>query len=206
VSGEANAYHFVTRWRVPGSCGEVADVLGDPLALAKWWPSVYLAVDQLTPPGPGGVGQRVRLETRGWLPYTLRWEFEVVASNYPFGFTLDATGHLEGHGAWAFVQDGAMVDIVFDFRIRVEKTIVRRLSFALKPLFEANHRWAMAQGEESLKLELMRRRATSDDARSAVPAPPGPITYSAAVLLSIVAAAGLGGAYLIFRSGRKPRR
>jgi hypothetical protein len=35
-------YHFISRWRVEGTCGEVADVLGDPLALAEWWPSVYL--------------------------------------------------------------------------------------------------------------------------------------------------------------------
>ena len=31
----ANDYHFVSRWRVEGTCGEVADVLGDPVALAR---------------------------------------------------------------------------------------------------------------------------------------------------------------------------
>jgi hypothetical protein len=32
----------------------------------------------------------------------------------------------------------------------------------------------MARGEESLKLELRRRRARTDAERQAVPAPPGP--------------------------------
>ena len=34
------------------------------------------------------------------------------------------------------------------------------MSFALKPIFRFNHNWGMEKGEESLKLELARRRAT----------------------------------------------
>src|SRR5687767_126058 len=37
---DRNAYHFLSKWRVEGTCGEVADILGDPLALPRWWPSV----------------------------------------------------------------------------------------------------------------------------------------------------------------------
>jgi hypothetical protein len=45
----------------------------------------------------------------------------------------------------------------------------------IKPLFAANHRWAMARGEESLRLELARRRAAGDPTvLAALPAPPGP--------------------------------
>ena len=68
----SNAYAFLSRWRVEGTCGEVADILGDPLALPRWWPSVYLDVDELRPPDARGLGRRVRLHTKGWLPYTLR--------------------------------------------------------------------------------------------------------------------------------------
>jgi hypothetical protein len=32
-------YRFVSRWRVEGTCGEVADVLGDPLFVAAVFPS-----------------------------------------------------------------------------------------------------------------------------------------------------------------------
>jgi hypothetical protein len=46
----SNQYAFVTHWRVEGTCGEVADVLGDPLDLPRWWPSVYLHVEELRPP------------------------------------------------------------------------------------------------------------------------------------------------------------
>src|SRR3989442_1878739 len=37
-----NQYHFISNWRLKGTCGEVAHLLRDPLALARWWPSVYL--------------------------------------------------------------------------------------------------------------------------------------------------------------------
>ena len=145
-----NDYHFISRWRVDGTCGEVADILGDPLALTRWWPSVYLKVDELRPPDARGLGRRVRLETAGWLPYTIRWEFEVVESRYPYGFLIVASGDFDGRGEWTFVQDGPAVDITYDWRLRAEKPLLRNLSFLLKPLFEANHRWAMARGEESL--------------------------------------------------------
>ena len=59
----SNQYHFISRWRVEGTCGEVADVLSDPLAFPRWWPSVYLDVRELEPPGAGGVGRRVALES-----------------------------------------------------------------------------------------------------------------------------------------------
>jgi hypothetical protein len=199
----ANEYQFVTNWRVAGSCGEVADVLGDPVGLTRWWPSVYLSVEETQPPDPRGVGRRVRLHTKGWLPYTLKWEFEVVESRYPHGFTIVANGDFEGRGVWTFTQAGGFVDIVYDWRIRAEKPLLRTLSFVLKPIFAANHRWAMARGEESLALELARRRATSDAARAQVPAPPGPITYAGVVLVGGVAAIAAALAYLVARLRRR---
>jgi hypothetical protein len=195
-----NEYQFLSRWRVEGTCGEVADIIGDPLALPRWWPSVYLQVDEIRPPDARGVGRRVRLRTKGWLPYTLGWEFEVIESRYPHGFTLIATGDFEGTGVWTFAQDGGSVDATYDWRISAEKPLLKRLSFLLKPIFEANHRWAMAQGEQSLKLELARRRATSDAARAEVAPPPGPVTYTGVAMLAGAAAVGVGLAYLLLRS------
>jgi hypothetical protein len=195
-------YRFLSRWRVEGTCGEVADILGDPLALERWWPSVYLRVEELQPPDARGLGRRVRLHTRGWLPYTLRWMFEVVETRYPYGFTLVAAGDFEGRGVWTFEQDGPFVVITYDWRISAEKPLLRNLSFLLRPLFEANHRWAMAQGEASLRLELRRRRATSDAASASVPPPPGPTTYAGAALVAGAAAVGAALVFLIVRSRR----
>ena len=153
----ANEYHFITHWRVESTVEEVSDVLGDPLDLTRWWPSVYLAVKQIEPGGDGGVGRVVELHTKGWLPYTLHWFFRVTESRRPYGFSLEAWGDFEGCGVWTFAPDGRFVDIAYDWRIRAEKPLLRYLSFLLKPIFSANHRWAMAQGEASLRAELGRR-------------------------------------------------
>ena len=153
----ANEYHFVTNWRVPGTVQQVSDILGDPLDLPRWWPSVYLAVEQIEPGDASGVGRVVALHTKGWLPYTLRWRFRVIESRRPYGFSLEAWGDFEGTGVWTFTQDGSFVKITYDWRIRADKPLLRYLSFLLKPVFSANHRWAMARGEESLIAELGRR-------------------------------------------------
>jgi len=147
----ARDYVFVTRWRVEGTIQEVSDILDDATDLPRWWPAVYLEVKQL----PDGI---VDLYTKGWLPYTLRWRFRVTASRRPHGFTLEAWGDLVGRGEWTLTQDGAYADIVYDWRVRADKPILRYGSLVFKPIFAANHRWAMARGEESLKRELLRRR------------------------------------------------
>jgi hypothetical protein len=153
-----NEYHFITRWRVKGTPVEVADILKEATELPRWWPSVYLSVEQIEDGDEHGVGKLVSLHTKGWLPYTLRWQFRVTESRYPFGFSLEATGDFDGRGIWTFVEDGEWVIVTYDWNIRADKPLLKILSFILKPVFSANHRWAMARGEESLIVELARRR------------------------------------------------
>ncbi len=173
----SNDYHFVTRWRVPGTCAEVAAILADAPDLARWWPAVYLQVREIRPGRSDHVGRIIDLHTRGWLPYTLRWQFRVTEADLPHGFALDAWGDFVGRGRWSFVQDGAWVDVTYDWEIRADKPLLRYGSAVLRPLFAANHRWAMRKGEESLKLELVRRHAPSPAARALVLPPPGPMRW-----------------------------
>jgi hypothetical protein len=144
---------------VEATVSEVADILKKSTELPRWWPSVYLDVQELSPGDKDGIGKVVSLHTRGWLPYTLRWQFRVTESRYPNGYTLEASGDFDGRGIWTFEQEDKWVNVVYDWRIRADKPLLKSLSFLLKPLFSANHRWAMSRGEESLKLELLRRRA-----------------------------------------------
>lgn len=166
-------YEFVTVWRVAGTREEVRAVLGDAASLTRWWPAVYLRAEVEEEGGPNGVGRTIGLYTKGWLPYTLWWRLRVTEPITDAGFALTASGDLEGVGRWTFEQDGPEVVITFDWRVGATKPLLRRLSWLLRPGFAANHRWAMARGEESLALELRRRRAATDDVRRQVPdAPP----------------------------------
>lgn len=151
-------YHFVTHWRFEGTAAEVSDILQEPLELPRWWPSVYLKVTELKPGDENGVGGEYDLHTKGWLPYTLQWQFTVTEVNAPNGFSLEARGDFVGKGVWTLKQDGEFVDVTYDWRISAEKPLLRLFSPVLKPIFSANHHWAMRQGEESLKVELERRK------------------------------------------------
>jgi len=165
-------YEFRTVWRVAGTLDEVRRVLADGPSLPRWWPAVYLAVD---PAGEGddrGVGSELALYTAGWLPYTLRWTLRVDEPITEAGFALSARGDLNGTGRWTFTQDGPEVVITYDWRVSASKPLLRRFTWLLRPVFAANHHWAMARGEESLRLELRRRRATSAAERRRVPPPP----------------------------------
>ncbi|UUL77814.1 SRPBCC family protein [Pseudarthrobacter sp. Fe7] len=158
-------YEFLTVWRVAGTPREVVDILGDAGTLPRWWPSVYLAVDQLDPGHPDGTGKVFLLHTKGWLPYTLTWQLAVTSPVTEHGFTISARGDLNGAGRWTFEQDGPETVVTYDWRVSAAKPLLRRLSWLLKPAFAANHRWAMARGQESLALELRRRRPGADPAR-----------------------------------------
>ena len=168
-------YHFVTEWRVAGTVDEVKAVLGDAPSLTRWWPAVYLDVVQVAEGGPDGLGRAVDLYTKGWLPYTLRWTLTITEPLTDTGFALSAHGDLAGTGRWTFRPDGPEVVITYDWRVHATKPLLRRLSWLLRPAFSANHVWAMRKGEESLRLELRRRR---DPARAAEVPPPPPATFA----------------------------
>jgi len=172
----SNDYQFVTEWRVAGTIDEVKDVLGDSdaSAVARWWPSVYLRVEQLEEGGEGGLGRVLDLYTKGWLPYTLRWTLRVTEPLTDVGYALSATGDLEGTGRWTFQQDGPEVLINYYWRVHATKPLLRRLGWLLRPAFSANHHWAMKRGEESLRLELRRRRKGTDSSLTSIPPPPRP--------------------------------
>jgi hypothetical protein len=114
----------------------------------------------LAPGGADGVGREVAVHSRGWLPYALRWIGRVVAADRPHGWTIEATGDLVGRGVWRLEQRGERAEVGYDWQVRAEKPVLKRLAPVLKPAFAANHRWAMARGLQGLRRELARRRAS----------------------------------------------
>jgi hypothetical protein len=190
-----NDYHFRSSWRVLGTVDEVFDLISRSEDLPKWWPAAFLDALELEPGDEDGIGKVVRLETRGWLPYKLNWHLRVIERNPPHGFGFQVWGDFVGHGAWTFTESGAWTDVGFDWRVNVRKPLVRWLSFLVRPLFASNHRWAMAKGEESLRLALARAHAQDPALKAALMPPPGvasfPLSAPLWALVGLVALAGL---------------
>ena len=184
----ANEYQFVTRWRVRGTPEEVYDILDDASGLVRWWPAVYLDVTELN----DGQESVFEMHTTGLLPYTLRWQLHPVERTPPERIELEARGDLVGRGVWTISPaplsgpDGPWVDVTYEWTVRANKPLLRRFSFLLKPVFILNHRWAMAKGERSLRLELARRHASTENARARLPPPPEPTTTSPVALVAVM--------------------
>lgn len=115
----------------------------------------------------------MRLFTKGWLPYTLSWTFRVIEVSLPHRIVLTPTGDFSGRGEWTLWQDGSCAVVRYDWDVEAQKPLLRALGWLFHPIFTANHNWAMRKGEESLKLELVRRKAATEEERSRVPPPPG---------------------------------
>lgn len=59
---------------------------------------------------------------------------------------------------WTFAAEDGGTHVRFDWTIGADKPLLRYLSFVMKPIFRANHAWAMRRGEERLRREIERRR------------------------------------------------
>lgn len=192
----ANDYQFTSHWRLHGSLDEIVTIMADPRGLPQWWPSVYLDVQELVPGDERGIGKVFDLHTRGWLPYALRWQLKVVEVG-DHSLTIEAAGDFTGRGIWRAVQEGPCVSMTYDWNIRANKPLLRHCSALLKPIFAANHRWAMAQGERSLQREVERRRS------SAPPSMPPKGSSLGAWTLGLTI--GGAGTYLLRRMTRRRR-
>ena len=160
-------YFFESVWQVRATSLEVAEILSDPTILPEWWPSVYLWV---TPDLQTGY----QLLTKGWLPYLLHWRLQVVSNELPVRLEIAAAGDLEGTGLWTLYESDGLVTVCFAWRVRATKPLIRILSPIFRPIFAANHRWAMARGEESLRIEIARRQSVRAGNTGVIPRPPLP--------------------------------
>ncbi len=153
-------YQFVDTWFVPGaSPEEVYDVIGDPPSYPRWWGRVFLeATGDAGPPRPG---QRASVVTKGFLPYKLRYQSEMVETERPRRLRMVVSGDFGGGGEWTIepVEGGTQAQL--DWRPVVEKPLVRNLTPLLRPLFRKNHFWAMDRGQEGILAEVERRRHSS---------------------------------------------
>jgi hypothetical protein len=147
-------YNFKTEWKLCGTAEEVFEIISDVHSLTRWWPSVYLEVRET----PQQNDNNFELYTKGFLPYTLTWQLKVVEVIEPHSIVLEAYGDLEGKGKWTITDDGHHVSIKYDWQVNTNKFILKYFSFLLKPIFSANHFWAMDRGLEGLEIEMMKRR------------------------------------------------
>lgn len=151
-----HVYHFITRWNIPGTVSQAYAILNDVSGYPRWWPSLATCFECLSHGNSDGVGAKGRVTTKGFLPYVIRWTYEVTQARPPHEFSIRASGDLTGEGHWTLTQKEKNVDITYEWKVKGDKALLRYLSPVLRPLFIWNHNWVMARGKEGLERELQR--------------------------------------------------
>ena len=105
----AHDFHLITHWRVRSSLEEVYGILINPRDYPRWWPEVFLRAQEVRHGDAVGASRTARFNVRGYLPYSLWFQAEVVEARYPFGFTTEVNGDFNGRGIWTFQQAGPWV-------------------------------------------------------------------------------------------------
>jgi hypothetical protein len=163
---DTHEYHVRTRWRVQATRWEIAEITRRPEDLARWWPSAFLESKTLNAAEDWAAGQEFSCHVKGWLPYTLRFEGRVDEAVYGERFHVTVWGDFDGRMECRITEDGEWCEIQFDWRVMVNKWIVRRLSWVLKLLFYSNHIWVMTKGRQSINRELAKLRGRHPDAET----------------------------------------
>lgn len=162
-------------WKIDGTTpDELCAVLADPEDYARWWPAAFVASYEVERGDDAEAGRVVALESKGFLPSIYRWSLRTTEVRRPERVAFETFGDLEGGGAWEITQDGATTIAAFTWQGVVHRAVMR----AFRGVFTRDQAWAFARGEESVALELARRRARTDEARARIDDPPAPTTRS----------------------------
>jgi hypothetical protein len=194
------SFHVRTTWRVQAKAAEVYEVLAGVLDMRRWWPAVVRDALEIPSGAPAEESLVYRITTRGWMPYVMRWHFRITHAQPPVRLGIEAWGDIEGRMTWTLQQVGREVNAYFDAELHLNKPPLKALRRLYEPLFATNFRWAMAQGEASLRLEIDRRHTREQDVRLLpAPPPPAPIPWKSIFLgLSVI-----GALFVVRRKRRK---
>lgn len=196
-------HEFSCTWKIDGTDpDELCSVLAEVEQYPRWWPAAFLAGYEIEAPTEGEVGRVVTVESKGFLPAVYRWSLRTTAVERPTRVAFETLGDLEGTAAWSIATEGGTTVATWTWKGQLHRGVMN----ALGDLFARDQRWAFAQGESSVALELARRRARTDEERTKIDAPPGPTTRSSLpITLGLAGIAGIvaGATVLVVR---RPRR
>lgn len=151
-------FEITSHWRLNGAVSEIADIMSDPLSLEKWWAPVFMRVELLKGGNEQLLGTVVRLYTKGFLPHTFQFLAEVTRVDESNCLIVETRGDFHGVGTIEISEQLGQAHVRIHWRVKVHHPYLRLLLHVLKPVFVANHRWAMRRGEIGLQKEIYRRR------------------------------------------------
>ena len=149
-------YDFTDVWTVPASIDIAWRMVDDVASWPRWWPDYRAA--ELVSDTTHGPGTRWRVRVKSDLPYTVAFEFTVLAHEPPRYVSVRTEGFFEGVIDWRL--ETVSPDLTRLTLHEVTETKWRLINLTARIggrwLLEWNHRTAMRRGESGLKAALAR--------------------------------------------------
>jgi uncharacterized protein YndB with AHSA1/START domain len=145
-----NQYSFRTEWTFAAPIQRTFDVVTDLRSYPGIWrdfPRVRLVR------GDGrAAGSAFECETRGSLPYTLRYTLEVLRTEEPRLILLRSYGDLVGTGRWDFAAiDAGHTSAVYSWDVGTTRPILNLVAPLARTRLARNHDEVMARGFLALR-------------------------------------------------------
>ncbi len=169
VTSAWRSFRIASNWVVTATPEEVAEILSEPLAITRWWSSVFMDGELIEHGDELGKGCTVRLYTKGLLPHTFQFIARIIDSDAKSSIIVETCGDFNGRGEITLTPHGRKLHVHVLWTVDVKQPYIRPLLGLFKPIFIANHRWAMRRGRIGLTEEIRRRRFVRSGRR--VPAP-----------------------------------
>ena len=154
----AQTYHFATRWTFDATRDEVWAVVSNICGYPEIWRDFKRV--RVRKGDGASVGSIIDAETRGSLPYSLKYTLEVTESRLPEHILLTSTGDLVGTGRWELTAvDEHSTDVVYYWDVATTRPVLNLIAPLAKPFLARNHDQVMARGREAFAGELARLHA-----------------------------------------------
>ena len=154
----ADELAFVDEWEVRAPVEAVFETVADATTFPHWWRPVFL---ESTADGPPGVGTVAHQRFKGRLPYHLNVRGVTTRYEPPRLVEGDFEGDLKGTGTWTLTPIPGGTHVRFDWRVLIERPLLRRLAPVLRPAYRFNHAWSIARAQEGLEPYALGRRPSA---------------------------------------------
>ena len=152
------SFDVVSTWVLDGSPEEIIQVFNDPMSLTRWWSTVFMRGEMISQGARDRVGLTARFYTKGLLPHTFQFTAAIEKVQGDSAMRIRTWGDFDGQGDISVTPVNDETHATIRWRVNVHQPYIRWLIYIFKPVFVANHRWAMRRGCEGLQAEIRRRR------------------------------------------------
>ena len=149
-------YEFTDVWVIPAGIDYAWQMVDDVASWPQWWPDYRFA--ETTSDIKHGVGAKWHVRVKADLPYTLDFNFVVLAHQPPIYVRTRVEGFFEGEIDWRLEQESRDATRM-TLHEQTETTwplinLIARLGG--RRFLEWNHKVAMKRGESGLKAAIAR--------------------------------------------------